>query len=173
MGLKIITPIGTDQGITNEAYVRISSYSLNKDNGNASFAIQIYNSKDIFLKEKESILSMYSIPINGSARNNEIGNVLNLSLTKKITKTVIVSKPVSKTVDVTETVTVLDAEGNPQESTDTRKEVRIVYEDTPEEITIDVVDLTPLEDVNIFTFAYSKLKEKLQGLFGDNEVIDA
>ena len=44
MALKITTQIGTDKGITAEAYVRITNYQLNKF-GSASFQIEIFQSE--------------------------------------------------------------------------------------------------------------------------------
>ena len=43
MALKITTQIGTDKGITSEAYVRISEYNISKY-GIANFIIQLFQS---------------------------------------------------------------------------------------------------------------------------------
>jgi hypothetical protein len=39
MGLKINNALGTDQGITNEGYIRITNYNINK-NGYLDFRIE-------------------------------------------------------------------------------------------------------------------------------------
>ncbi len=44
MALKITSQIGTDKGITSEAYVRIADYQISKS-GSANFRIEIYQSQ--------------------------------------------------------------------------------------------------------------------------------
>ena len=46
MALKITTNIGTDRGITNEAYVRIADYNLSKNVGGANFRLEIFQSSE-------------------------------------------------------------------------------------------------------------------------------
>jgi hypothetical protein len=75
--------------------------------------------------------------------------VLIVRLTKKITTT----KRVIKRVTNDETGEIVDNE---------------VDEDT---IT-DVADLSQLINVNIFSFAYGKLREKLSIIFGEDNIID-
>ena len=45
-------------------------------------------------------------------------------------------------------------------------------QDVEETYTSVVPDLTPLEDETIFAFGYAKLKDKLVGLFGAENVVD-
>jgi hypothetical protein len=40
MGLKINNALGTDQGITNEGYIRITNYNIK--NGYLDFRIELY-----------------------------------------------------------------------------------------------------------------------------------
>lgn len=76
MALKITTAIGTDKGITSEAYVRISSYTLHKA-GMATFGIEIF--------EKESIAKENSVGLLGSlAKNSQIGEIISVPLHKEI-----------------------------------------------------------------------------------------
>jgi len=44
MALKITTQIGTDKGITSEAYVRIADYQISKY-GSANFRIELFQSE--------------------------------------------------------------------------------------------------------------------------------
>lgn len=77
MALKITTQIGTDKGITSEAYVRISDYQLSK-NGSANFKIEL------FQNENDSVLdNLYPINYN-IARNQQIGDNLFIELTSEI-----------------------------------------------------------------------------------------
>ena len=142
MALKITTQIGTDKGITSEAYVRISNYQLSKF-GSASFQIEIYQS------EEDSVSSMTATPgiIAGQARNQQIGDTIYVQLTKQEERTM--SYP---TVG-------LDVDGN-------------ALPDRVETITVSVPDLSSAEGVDIFAFGYSHLKAKLVGLFGAENVVD-
>jgi hypothetical protein len=119
MALKITTQIGTDKGITDEAYVRISSYNL-QTAGSATFYIQIY--------ENESVAKGETPELAGLARNSQIGDMIVVALNSTI-----------ENKDGTKTI---------------------------------VKDLSPAVGVDIFTFGYASLKDKLVGLFGEKNVID-
>lgn len=126
MALKITTQIGTDKGITSEAYVRISNYQVSKY-GSASFQIEIYQSQS----GVPSFSGIVTPAGTGLAQNQQIGSYLYVPLTKEIEKT-----------EGENTVTTIE------------------------------VDLSPAQEGTIFEFGYTKLKEKLAGLFGAEHVID-
>jgi len=142
MALKITTQIGTDKGITSEAYVRISNYQLSKF-GSASFQIEIYQS------EEDSVSSLAATPgiIAGQARNQQIGDTIYVQLTRQEERTTSYPTPG------------VDADGNP-------------LPDRVETITVSVPDLSSAEGIDIFAFGYSHLKAKLVGLFGAENVVD-
>ena len=169
MALKITTQIGTDKGITSEAYVRIADYQISKY-GSANFRIEIYQSQaDVPVAGGYASPS----PMGGTARNQQIGETLWVSLTKQEEKTVTVRRMVP--VQVSEEVQVpgpADEEGNPTSVTQTVTRTEMQEQDVEETITVTVPDLTSAEDVDIFEFGYSKLKEKLVELFGANSVVD-
>ncbi len=119
MALKITTPIGTDKGITDEAYVRISSYNL-QTAGSATFHIEIYENESVFKGETPELA--------GIARNSQIGDMIVVALNSTVT----------------------DEDGK----------------------STIVKDLSPAVGVDIFTFGYASLKDKLVGLFGEKNVID-
>lgn len=168
MALKITSQIGTDKGITSEAYVRIADYQISKQ-GSANFRIEIFQS------QADVPVVGHALPssMGGTARNQQIGENLWVSLTKEIDVTetqnqsVIVS--VEKEVEVPGT---LDEDGNPTTITQT-----ITVQETqiqPVEVTYKriVPDLSTAEDVDIFAFGYGKLKAKLVELFGADNVVD-
>ena len=142
MALKITTQIGTDKGITSEAYVRISNYQLSKF-GSANFHIEIYQS------EEEAASTADIIPgiLIGQAKNQQIGDNIYVSLTTQVEETI--SVPQSGQ----------DEDGNPLPNVD-------------QVITKVVPDLSSAEGVDIFTFGYSHLKSKLVDLFGEENVVD-
>jgi hypothetical protein len=74
MALKITTQIGTDKGITSEAYVRISNYQLSKF-GSANFQIEIYQSENDI-----PTINVTPLMVNSLARNQQIGDSLNVQL---------------------------------------------------------------------------------------------
>ena len=142
MALKITTQIGTDKGITSEAYVRISNYQLSKF-GSANFQIEIFQSEEDAAPSTNGMPGMMA----GQARNQQIGDSIYVQLTRQEERTVSYS------------VTGVDAEGN-------------ALPDRVETITIYVPDLSSAEGVDIFAFGYSHLKAKLVDLFGEDNVVD-
>jgi hypothetical protein len=158
MALKITTQIGTDKGITSEAYVRIADYQVSKY-GSASFRIELFQA------QADSVSNnMYPMPVGtGQARNQQVGDSLWVAMTKEVEAT----RTVQRRVEVV-TEAVLDSEGEvitPASSTWEMQDVEETY-------TATVPDLTPLEDETIFEFGYANLKDKLVGLFGAENVVD-
>lgn len=160
MALKITTQIGTDKGITSEAYVRIADYQVSKY-GNASFRIELFQTQADSLVNN---VNMNPIPIgNGIARNQQIGENVWVAMTKEVEAT----RTVQRSVEVV-TEAVLDAEGEVITDASSKWEMQ----DVEETYTSTVPNLTPLEDETIFEFGYAKLKDKLVGLFGADNVVD-
>lgn len=159
MALKITTQIGTDKGITSEAYVRIADYQVSKY-GNASFRIELFQT------QADSVVNngMYPMPMgNGIARNQEIGDSVWVAMTKEVEATRTVQRSVEVVTDA-----VLDSEGEVITAASSTWEMQ----DVEETYTATVPDLTPLEDETIFEFGYANLKDKLVGLFGADNVVD-
>jgi hypothetical protein len=159
MGLKILSPIGTDRGITSEAYVRIADYQVSKY-GNASFRIELFQA------QADSVVNsnMYPSPMGGGqARNQQIGESVWVAMTKEVEAT----RTVQRSVEVV-TPAVLAEDG----TIETPESRTWEMQDVEETYTSIVPDLTPLEDETIFEFGYGKLKDKLVGLFGAENVVD-
>jgi len=171
MALKITSEIGTDQGITNETYVRIVNYNINKT-GTANFALQIFNS------EAQATAFSVGAPLaavfqNGIAKNVQIGDNFSFALTKEVTETIVVERAVPTEVEVTEEVIVPGVDGAESTTeTFTKTVIQSVLTKVQEEKITTVPDLSSLAEIDIFTFAYSKLKEKLELAFGEGNVVD-
>jgi len=146
MGLKIITPIGTDKGITEEAYVRITSYSISK-NGNVNLSVEL------FLNKAASQNTVQPFGNYGNASNQMISNNHSFMVTKDVITTVTKTRP----------VTTYDA---------TTGEPTYTEESYQEEVTSTVSDIASLETVNIFEFCYNSLRVKLEDLFGIANIIN-
>jgi hypothetical protein len=142
MALKITTQIGTDKGITSEAYVRIANYQLSKF-GSANFNLEIFQSEEKAAPTDNGMPGVMS----GQARNQQIGDSIYVLLTKQVEETISVPQPG------------LDGDGNPLPNVD-------------QVITKTVPDLSSAEGVDIFEFGYSHLKAKLVDLFGEDNVVD-
>lgn len=142
MALKITTQIGTDKGITSEAYVRISNYQLSKF-GSANFHVEIYQSEE----EASSIINPLPTTLGGQARNQQIGDSVHVTLTTQVEQTISIPQAGQ------------DEDGNPLPNVD-------------QVITRTVPDLSSAEGVDIFAFGYSHLKAKLVDLFGEENIVD-
>jgi hypothetical protein len=167
MALKITTQIGTDKGITSEAYVRIADYQISKY-GSANFRIELFQSE-----EDATPATSYPGMGGGVARNQQIGESLYVALTKQVEETITVKRMVPVQVEFEEEVAgPLDSDGNPTSTTVTRTRTETQEQDVEETITKTVPDLTSAEDVDVFEFGYGHLKAKLEGLFGAANVVD-
>lgn len=167
MALKITKSIGTDKGITNEAYVRIADYQISKS-GNANFRIQLY------LNETDATPSNSSMGPTGTdqARNQAIGEYLSIPMTKEVTetKTRTMMQPVEK--DVVKTRTITNEAGEEVSEEYTVKEYTTEEVTSEYTVTLTVPDLSSAEGVDIFAFGYSHLKAKLVSLFTAAKVED-
>lgn len=166
MALKITTQIGTDKGITSEAYVRIADYQISKY-GSANFRIELFQSQ-------EDVTSSGSYPGigGGVARNQQIGESLYVPMTKQVEETITVNRMVPVEVEFEEEVSIIDAEGNPTTTTVTRTRTEMQEQEVQETITKTVPDLSSAEGIDVFEFGYGHLKTKLEGLFGADNVVD-
>jgi hypothetical protein len=150
MAIKILTQIGTDSGITSEAYVRIHEYNISKS-GAVNLQLEIYLSEDL----------------RNPVKNKSIGDslVFDLSYNEIVTETKIISAtkgefsaipPINK-----DGLTVMPEGINELEE----KEVTI-------ERIVKVIDLSDLENQNIFKFGYEKLKAYLILIYGEKNIVD-
>jgi len=168
MALKITTQIGTDKGITSEAYVRIADYQISKY-GSANFRIELFQSQE----DASPAGGSYPMMGAGVARNQQIGESMYVSLTKQVEETITVKRMVPVQVEFEEEVAgAPDADGNPTSTTVTRTRTEMQEQDVEETITKTVPDLSSAEGVDVFEFGYGHLKAKLEGLFGAANVVD-
>ena len=168
MALKITAQIGTDKGITSEAYVRIADYQISKY-GSANFRIEVFQSQDDAAPAGGTYPGMGV----GVARNQQIGENLYVSLTQQVEETRTVQRMVPVQVEFEEEVAgAPDADGNPTTTTVTRTRTEMQEQDVEETITKTVPDLSSAEGVDVFAFGYGHLKTKLEGLFGAANVVD-
>lgn len=168
MALKITTEIGTDLGITSEAYVRITNYQINKF-GSADFRIEVFQSQEAASSTQLGATPVYA----QNARNRQIGDNLLVSLTKQVEETETRTRMVNvTTVTPTEVPGPLDENGQPTVITEDVITNELQEEEYEETITKTVPDLSSAEGVDIFTFGYGHLKTKLSDLFGAENIVD-
>jgi hypothetical protein len=94
MAFKINKPIGTDAGIIDGAYVRISGYDVNK-NGNVVFIIDVFKDKASTEYDTAYIPSIHP----NKLQSKEIGISLDIKMTNSVTYT----KTITKQVDGVDT----------------------------------------------------------------------
>jgi hypothetical protein len=168
MAIKITAALGTDRGITKEAYLRIADYQISKS-GWASLRLELYQSE---ADAKHAGAGIHGSMIN-QARNQQIGESLWVPLTKEIEEVVVEKQmvPVEVSVEVSRPGEP-DADGNP--TTITTTETRTEMQEKEVEVTYKKVvpDLSPVKEADVFVFGYSKLKEKMIELFGKDSVVD-
>lgn len=167
MAIKITAQIGTDKGITSQAYVRIADYQISKY-GSANFRLELFQSEEDVASPGAP--GIYPGMGGGMARNQQIGDSLYVAMTKQVEETITVKRMVS--VETTEEVTVppTTADGQPTTQTVTRNIMQ--EQDVEETITKTVPDLSSAEGIDVFEFGYAHLKTKLEGLFGADKVVD-
>jgi hypothetical protein len=151
MAIKITTQIGTDLGITSEAYLRIVNYNIQKG-GYANFQTQL------FLDEEAASSGSNLYPGMGgmTARNQQIGESLYVDL--RVPSESVVYRTVnmpSQSVGESGSITYTNVETTVSES-----------------VTVMVPDFTQVEEANIFEFGYAKLKEKVIEVFGTGSYED-
>jgi hypothetical protein len=160
MGLQINTQIGTVDGITSSAYVRITNYSISKQ-GHANFTLETFMSKEDSTSQlTDAMAAMRSMMVR-TTQSNQIGYDFRVSLMKEEPTIIMVPGTVSREVSYT------------NEEGEVVTETRDFNELVEKTIIKEVPDLARLEDISIFTFAYGKLKEKLKETFGGDKVVDA
>ena len=167
MALKITAQIGTDKGITSEAYVRIADYQISKY-GSANFRLELFQSEaDVTSPGAPGI---YPGMGGGLARNQQVGESLYVAMTKQVEEVITVKRMVS--VETTEEVIVPAATAGGEPTTQTVTRNIMQEQDVEETITKTVPDLSSAEGIDVFEFGYTHLKTKLEGLFGAANVVD-
>jgi hypothetical protein len=159
MAIRITKSIGTNRGITQNAYIRIADYQISKS-GSANFRVQLYMN--------EAAAKENSMMMGAQAQNIEIGESLNVSLMKEVEETYTYTQTVQEEKEVVKTYT-NDAG---EEVSETVKEMVPVEKEMTGTRKSNVIDLSPLQGVDIFAYAYGKLKEKLISLYGATKVED-
>jgi hypothetical protein len=165
MALIVNTPIGTDRGLANNAYIRINEYRVLKT-GECIFDIHIYKTK------QDAIIADSNVGTYGKANHLtcmslEIGKTLEINLSREIVKEVTVPKDIPVTATVEKSIGV-GASMKTYTVTENRVEQRMHTYET----TLKVPDWTTLEAHNIFEFGYAMLKDKLCQLYGAENVED-
>jgi hypothetical protein len=165
MALIVNTPIGTDRGLTNNAYIRINEYRVLKT-GECIFDIHIYKTKE------DAIIADSNVGTYGKANHLtcmslEIGKTLNINLAREIVKEVTVPKDIPITATVQKTI----GSGTSMK-TYTVTESKVEQQMHTYETTLKVADWTTLEAHNIFEFGYAMLKDRLVELYGEENVVD-
>lgn len=163
MALKITTQIGTNRGLTSEAYIRIFRYEVSKL-GFMNCWLQVYQS------EADANQPAGETPIYKESVSLEIGSTCKIPLVDILTRTV----KKQQLVDYKETikVPVLDENRQPTGQVEDKEITRKKPMEVDVEETYEVPNLSLIEGQDIFEYGYTKLKEKLVTLYGAENIVD-
>ena len=161
MALKITTQIGTNRGLTSEAYIRIFKYEVSKL-GFMNCWLQIYQS------EADANQTAGETPIYKECVSFEIGSIYKIPLVDTLTRTVTKTQLVDYEDTMIVPVYVDGVQTGVEDKTVTRK--RPMEVDVEE--TYEVPNLSLIEGQDIFEYGYTKLKEKLVILYGAENIVD-
>ncbi len=161
MALRVTTPIGTDRGLIQNAYIRIGEYRVLKT-GECIFDVHIYKNQE------DAILADSNMATIGKANERtcfslEIGKEVRIDLGREIVKTVTVPKEIPMTVKRTRTIGSHSYEVTENMITSSLHTF---------ETKIKVPNWSALQNNNIFAFGYAVLKDRLVELYGVENIID-
>jgi hypothetical protein len=164
MALKITTQIGTDLGITKEAYIRITSYEISKY-GQATFRYETFLNAAA-AKGQEISPGMYHE--GQRAQSQQISTQLMVPMMKKVMVTekqlVTEERPVYADEPIPNT--------DPQEYNKVQVRTETFQVEKDVEVEREVPCLDEVVTEGFTTFGYRHLREKLQAIFGKANVID-
>jgi hypothetical protein len=159
MALKITKQIGTNQGITSEAYVRIEQYTIDKANGNLNINTSMYLNEETAVSASRTEYNVWNSPMTlmSTAQNVNYPTSYSFPLTSSVTTAVptytpssSVEPPVSGSAGVVTTVMITGSM----------------------DVTKYLIDLSSIHDSNIFAVAYPLLKTQLEAIAGSGKVVD-
>lgn len=163
MALKITQQIGTNRGITSEAYLRIVNYQISKF-GYLQLNVQM------FLTEEEASAPVDQIVAGMECFNIDINPMFRIPLTKTLTRTVTKTVITDEEKEIKIPIMGENGEYTNQFRTETTT-LRLPKEMEVEE-EYQVPDLSIIENQDIFAFGYAGLKAKLIETFGAENVVD-
>lgn len=166
MALKINTLVGTNKGISDRTYVRITTYQISK----LGF---LRAGLEIFMNEEHSKLPESEIVSkNLRCYNTQMDDHILIPLGRLEKKLIKIKKPKTTIEEVTETSYIKDDEGKTQVITKTVPKHITREQEAEEEISVKVPYIDLLKNVDVFEFAYKQLKEKLIQLYGEENIED-
>jgi hypothetical protein len=163
MALKITTQIGTNRGITSEAYLRIVNYQISKLG-------YLQLNTQMFLSEEIASTPIDQIVAGMECFNTDIQNSLKIPLTQTLTRTVTKNILVDEEKEMK--IPIMDENGNFTNQFRTETTPLKVQRETEVEEEYQVIDLSIIKNQDIFAFGYAKLKEKLIEIYGAENIVD-
>lgn len=171
MGLVINKQIGTDRGITNDAYVRIQRLEYNSKTGILTINPMVYINSDAALSASREEYR----PDNPSMLD-EIYGAKNVNIKNEyiypITSSKTIEVPYVRTEMVSESVTITIPDPNNPDNEITSSSwtyTTHVVSGSEEEI-IPIIDNSIITQTSIYEFAYPLLKADLEIIFGEGTI---
>ena len=169
MAIRITKQIGTDQGITDEAYLRIEGYEFHKQGGILTVKVSMYLNEEA---ADADVSAEYTGTIRPSldiktAKNNTIPTDFSFPLTASIVTTEerVVTEDAVRTVTFQE----MDDDGNVI-SSGSREENYVKSVTKSIDVVKNVIDIAPITGSSIFEFAYPMVAAKLGEIVGSEYI---
>jgi hypothetical protein len=160
MALKITKQIGTNQGITNEAYVRIEQYNIDKANGNLNINTSMYLNEETAVSASKTEYNSWNAPV-----------MMGMNTAQNVNYPMNYSFPLTSSVTTTEPTYTPSSSWSAPES-GSMPEMTTVMITGSVEVTKYLIDLSSIHDNNIFAVAYPLLKTQLEAIAGSGKVVD-
>ena len=160
MALKITKQIGTNQGITNEAYVRIEQYTIDKANGNLNINTSMYLNEETAVSSSKTEYNSWNAPV-----------MMGMSTAQNVNYPMNYSFPLTSSVTTTEP-TYTPSSSWSESVSGSMPEMTTIMITGSVDVTKYFIDLSSIHDNNIFAVAYPLLKTQLDAIAGAGKVVD-
>lgn len=171
MGLLINTQIGTDRGITDEGYIRIESFEMDRRKGDMIVRTKLFLSETAALDSATPKYDELGAGMNEGdfARNINIPEYFRFPMTSSAIFTRSLDIDVEASESYEEEVPTLDGSGS---EVITKWRYFMTMSADIQEYSASVVDFSPITGSTVYEFAYPLIKYHLEQQFGEGSIVD-
>jgi len=171
MGLLINTQIGTDRGITDEGYIRIESFDMDRRKGDMIVRTKLFLSPADAAEVSNPKYDELGAGMNEGdfARNINIPEYFRFPMTSSAIFTRSLDIEVEASESYEELVPSLDGSGS--EMITKWRHFMTMSADI-QEYSASVVDFSPITGSSVYNFAYPLIKYHLEQHFGEGNIVD-
>lgn len=171
MGLKINTQIGTDRGITDEGYIRIESFDMDRRKGDMIVRTKLFLSEAEAAETATPKYDELGAGMNEGnfAKNINIPEYYRFPMTSSMMFTRSLDIQVEASESYEEEVPSLDGSGSEMI---TKWRHFLTMSADIQHYSASVVDFSPITGSTIYDFAYPLIKYNLEQSFGEGNIED-